>query len=113
MLKRRKAITDDGSIPVVTRTFIHAGTTAAIGDLTHRIRMAIIRPLCRIIRPLGFTDTGITVTRRTTAIIGATTLIRTSIGGLTVGVDMYPSHGGLTTDATGNLKTGVLAVHAV
>ena len=78
--------------------------------------MAIIRPLCRIIRPLGFTDTDITVTRRTTAIIGATTLIRTSIGGLTVvtaGVGMYPSHGGLTTDATGDLKTGVLGVHGV
>ena len=76
--------------------------------------MAIIRPLCRIIRPL--TDTDITVTRRTTAIIGATTLIRTSIGGLTVvtaGVGMYPSHGGLTTDATGDLKTGVLGVHGV
>ena len=105
---------DDGSIPVVRRTFIHAGTTAVIGDLTHRIRMAIIRLLgFRIIHTLGFMDMDITVTRRTTDIIGATTLIRTSIGGITVGAGIRPSHGGLTTDATCDLKTGVLGVHGV
>ena len=115
MLKRRKVITDDGSIPVVKRTFIHVGTMGAIGDLIRCIRIAITCPLgFRIIHTLGFTGMDIlTVTRRITAIIGDIIHIRTSIDDITVGVGMYPYHGELTIEATGDLKIGVLAVHAV
>ena len=114
MLKRRKAITDDGSIPVVKRPFIHVGPPGAIGDLIRCIHIAITCPLCRIIRTLGFIGMDIiTVTRRITAIIGDIIPIRTSIGDITVGAGMYPSHGELTIDATGDLKIGVLGVHAV
>ena len=113
MLKRRKGTTDDGSIPVVKHTFIHVGTTVATGGLTHHIRTGIICPLCVIIHTLGFTGLGIiTVTRRITAITGDIIHIRTCIGGITVGAGMYPYHGELTIDATGDLKIGVLEVHA-
>ena len=115
ILKRRKVITDDGSIPVVKRTFIHVGTPGVIGDLIRCIHIAITCPLgFRIIHTLGFIGMDIiTVTRRITAIIGDIIRIRTSIGDITVGAGMYPSHGELTIDATGDLKIDVLEVHAV
>ena len=114
MLKRRKAITDGGSIPVVRLMFIHVDTPGAIGDPIHCIHIAITCPLCRIIHTLGFIGMDIiTVTRRITAIIGDIIHIRTSIDGITVGVGMLRSHGGLTIGASGDLKTGVLGVHAV
>ena len=76
--------------------------------------MVIICLLCRIIHTLGFTGTGpITVTRRITAIIEVIIHIRMSIGGITVGAGMSPSHGGLTIDATGDLRIDVLGVHGV
>jgi len=114
ILKSLKAITDEGSLPVVKLTFIHADTPAAIGNLIHCIHIAITCPLCRIIHLLGFTGMGIiTVTRRTTAIIGDILHIGTSMGDITVEVDMYPYHGKLTIEGTGDLKIGVLEVHAV
>lgn len=93
-------------------TSTHADTTAATGDLTHCIHTALTCPLCHITHTLGFTDTGITATRLTTAIIGDITRIRTSIDGITVGVDIHRSHDGHTTKGICDLKTGVLGVHA-
>ena len=115
ILKRRKVITDDGNIPVVKRTFTHVETMGVIGDLIPCIHIAITCPLgFRIIHTLGFIGMDIiTVTRRITAIIGDIIRIRTSIGDITVGAGMYPSHGELTIDATGDLKIDVLEVHAV
>ena len=85
-----------------------------MGDLTHRIRITIICPLgFRITHTLGFTDTGITAIRLTTAIIGDITRIRTSIDGITVGVSIHRSHDGRTTKGICDLKTGVLEIHAV
>ena len=105
---------DDGSIPVVRRKFTRADTTAAIGDITHCIHIAITCPLCRIIHTLGFIGPGIiTVTHPITAIIGATILMRTSIDAITVEVGMSLSHSELTIDVICDLKTGVLGVHAV
>jgi len=87
----------------------------AIGDLIRCIHIAITCPLgFRIIHTLGFTGMDIlTVTRRITAIIGDIIRIRTSIDDITVGVGMYPYHGELMIEATGDLKIGVLEVHAV
>lgn len=114
MLKSRKAITGDGSIRIVKHRFIHVGTPGVIGDLIRCIHIAITCPLgFRIIHTLGFIGMDITVTRLTTAIIGDIIHIRTSIGGITVGAGMSPSHGELTIEATGELKIGVLEVHAV
>ena len=115
MLKRRKTITDDGSIPVARLMCIHVRTPGVIGDLIRCIHIAITCPLgFRIIHTLGFIGMDIiTVTRRTTPIIGDIILIRTSIGDITVEAGMYPSHGGLTIGMICDLKIGVLGVHAV
>ena len=115
MLKSRKAITDDGSIHVVKRTFIHVGTPGATGDLIRCIHIAITCPLgFRIIHTLGFIGMDIiTVTRHITAIIEDIILMRTSIGGITVEAGMSPYHGELTIEAIGDLKIGVREVRAV
>jgi hypothetical protein len=53
-------------------------------------------------------------TIRITGIIEATTLIRTSIGGITVEVGMFRFRGALTTiEVPGVVKTDVHGIHAV
>ena len=108
MLKNRKVITGDGSIPVVPFTRI-LPVTATIGCLTCRIRMAIIHRLRGTIRILGFTDTGITVMP---PIIEAIILIQTSTDGTIAGVDMCHFHGVRTKRVICGWKISVLGVHA-
>ena len=108
MLKNRKVITGDGSIPVVPFTR-PLPVTVTIGCLTCRIRMAIIYRVCDIIRILGFTDTGITVTH---PIIEAIILIQTSTDGTIAEVDMCHFHGGRTKKVICGWKISVLGVHA-
>ena len=118
MLKIQKAITDGGNPPIATGTSPLIGTTP-IGHLTRRIRITRIR-LCGITRTLGSMDITLRTmditeaTIRITGIIEATTLIQTSIGGITGEVGTSRSRDALTTiEGLGVVKTDVHGIHAV
>ena len=109
---------DDGSPLIATSTSLLIGTIP-IGYLTRRIRTMRIH-LCGITLPLGSMDTTlrtIVITEasiRITGIIEATTLIRTSTGGITVEVDMSRFRGEPTIiEELGVVKTDVHEVHGV
>jgi hypothetical protein len=69
--------------------------------------------LCDIIRILGFTDTGITVTHPIIGIIEAITLtVAITDVIIAAGVGIYPFHGGRIKKAICDLKIDVLGVHA-
>ena len=117
MLKIRKAITDDGSLPIA-RDILPLIGTIDIGDLTCRIRIMRIRRYC-IIPIRGFMDS----TRRTTDITEATirimdiieVIIRTqmSIGVIAVETTIPRSHGVPTIEGVGVVKVDVHGAHAV
>ena len=115
MLKIQKAITADGNGVIVGPIRIRPATIPIIGHLTHRILITPIRR-CGIRSTLGFLDTTVRITDITEATTPIMDTIRTrmSIGGITVAVGMFRSHGVLTpTEATGEVKVNVHGIHGV
>lgn len=115
MLKIQKAITADGNGVIVGPIRIRPATIPIIGHLT---RLILITPIRRygIHSTLGFLDTTVRITDITEATtpIMDTILTRMSIGGITVAVGMFRSHGVPTlTEAIGEVKADVHEVHGV
>ena len=112
MMKIRKAITAGGNGVIVGPIRIRTAMIP-IRYLTRRIRITPIRRY-GILFILGFLDTTVRITDITEATIPTTDTIltRMSIGGITVAVGMFHSHGVPTATAViGEVKTDVLEVH--
>ena len=101
---------DDGSVVIGRRTLPPIGMTP-IGCLTDRIPITLM-PRFGIIRIVHFMEDIIMDTvRRIIVTMGVIIPIETSIGGITVEVDMCHFHSGLTKKAVYGLKIGVRGVH--